>query len=130
MPLDGSAAAALTQPWWIKDGATLGGELADLVKSYIVRELATRDARIEALEREVDDLREAGAEALRYTGSFNRATCYQRGAVCTHGGLLWFCCKPTVASQPGNSPDWLLMTKHNTAQPDANRAVTAVVGRK
>jgi hypothetical protein len=88
----------------------------NVIREYIDRQLAERDQKIEALEKEIDDLRKYNADAMKYCGTFNRSQVYERGHVCTHSGVLWFAIKDTVGQQPGNSENWQLMTKHNTVK--------------
>jgi hypothetical protein len=90
--------------------------MRNVLREFLERQLAERDLKIESLEHEVAKLSKTSSECLRYFGPFNRTTCYQRGSIVTHGGVLWFCAKGTVGGpNPGNSESWVLMTKHAAA---------------
>src|SRR4051794_13048705 len=65
--------------------------MRDVIKDYVDREIAERDKKIAALEKEIDELHKSSAEGLKYCGIFNKSQVYERNHMVTHGSQLWFC---------------------------------------
>jgi hypothetical protein len=75
---------------------------------YLKDQLAPRFKRIEALEREIKEIREKGL--LRYRGVHQRTQFYEAGSVCTHQGSGWVALADTQET-PGEGKSWQLFCK-------------------
>jgi len=65
-------------------------------------------ANLKAMEKRIEKrIEERGA--LKYLGTFNMGTSYQKGDAITYGGSLWVALNPTNSKPPG--PDWQLAAK-------------------
>lgn len=92
----------------------------DAVKGYIDRGFADVDKRLAALE----------ATGLKYSGTWQRAQDYQRGAVVTDQDSAWVALKAGAGERPGEVPAaWQLLVKAGRDGRDAapaTKAATAV----
>lgn len=72
--------------------------------------------RIRELESRLVEIEKKG---INYTGTWQRASDYGRGAVTTHKGSAWACVADTTRAEPGASGDWQLMVKRGDDGRDA-----------
>jgi hypothetical protein len=68
-------------------------------------------SELEALRREVADLRERGA-GVEYRGVWREGTTYARGSMVTDGGCVWHCNTHGTSIRPKeHTSDWTLAVR-------------------
>jgi hypothetical protein len=72
-------------------GKEFADELVDLLTTKLEQETADLKQRLAAAEKQLEELQAVHANAMKFTGTFNRVTNYSRGHVAVHGGNLWYC---------------------------------------
>jgi hypothetical protein len=88
------------------DGDAFGTAVAEAVKGFVAREVASFRSEFEL---RVKMLEQKGT--LEYVGTFEPGRQYARGNFVTHFGSLWHCNGATKESPGGGSPNWTLAAK-------------------
>jgi hypothetical protein len=95
------------------DGAAFGREIVELVKGYVARELATRDARIAELE---------ARPSLHDAGVWTETETYVAGSVVSHQGSAWCAQIASTGVRPGSGDGcWRLLVKKGRDARDSTR---------
>ena len=97
------------------DGKAFGREIVELVKGYVDRVLAPRDARVVALDARLKAVEECvnkiDGRGIRYCGVYQRAQFYERGDVVTSAGGCWIALRDVDPTEAPGSAAWQLAVK-------------------
>lgn len=91
------------------DGKEFGKEIVAAVREYVERELATRDAKIEALESQLS------GGMLKYLGVWQRQVAYEPGNMVTYNGSMWHANVASSGIEPGDGKGWTLAVKRGSS---------------
>ena len=85
-------------------------DIAEVTKEYVAKQIATRDARIKALEER---------PVLKYMGVWAEEQQYNAGNLVTRAGSIFHANRSTRAKPGEGSADWTLAVKRGADGKDA-----------